>query len=30
METRLPEMFRQMRMLGIGMEEVTEKWVSGS
>ena len=26
METRLPEMFRQMRMLGIGMEEVQKVW----
>ena len=26
METRLPEMFRQMRMLGIGMEEVQKEW----
>ena len=26
METRLPEMFRQMRLLGIGMEEVEKAW----
>lgn len=26
MEQRLPEMFRQMRMLGIGMEEVKKAW----
>lgn len=26
MEARLPEMFRQMRMLGIGIEEVEERW----
>lgn len=26
METRLPEMFRQMRMLGIGLEEVEKAW----
>lgn len=26
MEQRLPEMFRQMRMLGIGMEEVEKAW----
>lgn len=26
METRLPEMFRQMRLLGIGMEEVGKAW----
>ena len=26
METRLPEMFRQMRLLGIGLEEVEKAW----
>ena len=26
MEARLPEMFRQMRLLGIGIEEVEERW----
>lgn len=26
MEQRLPEMFRQMRMLGIGIEEVEKEW----
>ncbi len=28
MEQRLPELFRQMRMLGIGIEEVEERWNS--
>ena len=28
MEQRLPELFRQMRMLGIGMDEVEERWNS--
>lgn len=26
MEQKLPEMFRQMRMLGIGMDEVEREW----
>lgn len=26
MEQRFPEMFRQMRMLGIGIEEVEKEW----
>ena len=26
MEARLPELFRRMRMLGIGIEEVEERW----
>jgi DNA-binding transcriptional regulator YhcF (GntR family) len=26
MEQKLPEMFRQMRLLGIGMEEVEREW----
>ena len=26
METRLPEMFRQMRLLGIGIAEVEKAW----
>ena len=26
MDTRLPEMFHQMRMLGIGIEEVEKEW----
>ena len=29
MEQRLPELFRQMRLLGIGMDEIVEAWQKG-